>query len=269
LLLAILCLWLAIRPHPGRPPRTVVDDFWAPIFDKQSPILLVVGQPKVYNLTGMLEAEMSKLLPGPGSPPPGTGDQVTVPVKNIVPNWDRYLAIGDATCLANVVALLAQRNRVYHVRGGGSTTFADLRENPAVLIGGFTNDWTIRLMGQLRFTFQAGPNLASHYVFDAQNPQSRQWQLGDVWPEWKMPIDYAVISRVRDRTTGRAVITAAGITQFGTAAAGEFLTNPDYLAQFLRFAPPDWQKKNLQVVISTNVIQGTAGPPQVLATQFW
>jgi hypothetical protein len=265
---ALLLVASSLQKHPG---RSIVDQFWAPMLASSSPILVCVGQPKVYNLTGSLESEMSKRLPGPGVRPvtPPGQDQISVSLQNVVPNWDRYLAIGDATCLANVVGLLAQRNRVYHIRGGGSTTFADLRESPAVLIGGFTNDWTIRLMGHLRFTFEAGPRNASHYIYDSFRPQNRDWQLGDVWPDWKMPVDYAIVSRVLDRTTGRAIITAAGITQYGTAAAGEFLTNPDFLSQILRSAPKNWENKNLQVVLSTNVIQGTAGPPQVVATHFW
>ena len=270
--LALVLVTLLVVSRPKHANRTVVDQFWGPMLGGSAPILVVVGQPKVYNLTGSLEAEMTRLRPGPGIQTTGGSigsDQITVSLKNVVPNWDRYLALGDATCLANVVGYLAQRSRVYHIRGGGSTSFADLRESPAVLIGGFTNDWAIRLMGQLRFSFEAGSDSRTHFVYDSLHPNKRDWLLGDVWPDWKMPVDYAIVSRVRDRTTGRAVITAAGITQYGTAAAGEFLTNPEYLSQLLRTAPAGWENKNLQVVLATNVIQGTAGPPQVLATHYW
>ena len=34
-------------------------------------------------------------------------------------------------------------------------------------------------------------------------------------------------------------------------------------------APVKWQDKNLQVVISTDVIHGSSGPPNVIATHFW
>ena len=84
-----------------------------------------------------------------------------------------------------------------------------------------------------------------------------------------MPLDYAIVSRLLDPTTGKIAVTAAGITQYGTAAAGEFLTNPEYLSRAIRRAPRDWQHMNIQVVPATRVIGGTAGPPQVLATQFW
>lgn len=251
--------------------RTVVDQLWGPILQSPGPILLCVGQPKVYNLLGSLSEEMDRRMPAAGrrAPDAAATDKLTFSANQIVPNWDRYLALGDAMCLSDIAGLLAQRGRVYHIRGGGSTSFADLRENPSVLIGGFTNDWTLRLMGQLRFSFELTPDKDMDYVYDRLHPSNRAWQLSKVWPEWKMPIDYAIVSRVLDPMTGKAVVTAAGITHYGTAAAGEFLTNPEYLSQILQTAPRDWQHKNMQVVLATKVIDGTAGPPQVLATQFW
>ncbi|MBV8821002.1 MAG: hypothetical protein JO022_21770, partial [Acidobacteriaceae bacterium] len=122
---------------------SAVDQFWAPMLGTADPVLLCVGQPKVYNLIGSLEVEMEKAVPAPGTQLSRDAANQKIPgtVGQIVPNWDRYLALGDAICLSDVASLLARRGRVYHVRGGGSTTFADLRENPAVLIGGFTNDW--------------------------------------------------------------------------------------------------------------------------------
>lgn len=261
-LLAIVRFW----PRPG----TVVDQFWMPILRSPEPVLLCVGQPKVYNLIGDLELDMSnKIPPRSRLTPNAANEKITTTVGSIVPNWDRYLALGDAMCLSDMAALFAQRGHEYHIRGGGSTSFADLREDPAVLIGGFTNDWTLRLTGQLRFTFDQSKDRRTVYVHDARHPSSRDWQLTDVWPAWTMPLDYAIVSRVLDPATGRVVVSAAGITQYGTEAAGEFLTHPDYLGEAIHQAPPDWQHKNLQVVLSTKVIGGTAGPPHVLATQFW
>ena len=39
--------------------------------------------------------------------------------------------------------------------------------------------------------------------------------------------DYAIISRILNSKTGEILITAAGIGQAGTRAAGEFLTSPN------------------------------------------
>lgn len=268
---AAIAAGIILFPRLSYKPQTLLDQFWSPMLQSSDPVLVCVGQPKVYNLVGPLEEEMSKQFPGPGQAPSGAAanQKFTFALSGVVPNWDRYLALGDAMCLSDMTALLARHGHVYHIRGGGSTSFADLRESPAILIGAFTNDWTLRLMGHLRFTFEYGPDAGTHYVYDRLHPANRSWQLSDVWPDWKMPMDYAIVSRVLDPATGKMVIEAAGITQYGTAAAGEFVTNPDYLAQLIRQAPADWQHKNLQAVLATKVIDGTAGPPQVLATNFW
>src|ERR1035438_4114052 len=43
----------------------------------------------------------------------------------------------------------------------------------------------------------------------------------------------------------------------------------DLYAPLLAKAPPDWEKKNMEAVIETQVIQGHSGPPNVLAVETW
>src|SRR5262249_55600802 len=57
----------------------------------------------------------------------------------------------------------------------------------------------------------------------------RTWQLPNLAPDGKTPEDYAIVSRVVSAGTGQALISAAGITQYGTRSAGEFLTTPALL----------------------------------------
>jgi hypothetical protein len=270
-LMLVATVLLGLSRRLGKAQSTV-DQFWAPILGSPGSVLLCVGQPKVYNFLEPLESEVTKRLPGPGQPrfPLGRPDgQLSIDLGRVVPMWDRYISIGDAICLSDVAGVLAEKGHAYHIRGGASTSFADLRENPTVLIGAFTNDWTLRLTGELRFSLRRDANGGSPHVYDRLNPSDRKWQLTNEWPDWKMPLDYAIVSRLLDPTTGKIAVTAAGITQYGTAAAGEFLTNPEYLSRAIRQAPRDWQHMNIQVVLATRVIGGTAGPPQVLATQFW
>ncbi|MGB6975806.1 MAG: hypothetical protein WBD67_14085 [Terracidiphilus sp.] len=53
------------------------------------------------------------------------------------------------------------------------------------------------------------------------------------------------------------------------AYAGEILYNPLYLDSLIAKAPADWQHKNLEAVIETQVIQGHSGPPNALAIETW
>jgi hypothetical protein len=68
--------------------------------------------------------------------------------------------------------------------------------------------------------------------------------------------------------TGTSVITAAGLTPFGTAAAGEFITSPAHLERALAEVA-NWWSRSLQIVLETDVIDGAAGAPRVVATHVW
>ena len=168
-----------------------------------------------------------------------------------------------------LTALFEKYGKPYRIRGQGSTSFADLRENPAVLIAAFNNEWTLHTAGQLRFTFVKDSARDIDMVRDSQHPENTEWKLVGAWPYWDVPNDYAIISRVRDVNSDRPVMIAAGITQYGTMAAGEFLTTPEYLSEAISKLPDGWQKKNLQIVLRVPVVRGAPGRPRVLATQVW
>jgi hypothetical protein len=175
----------------------------------------------------------------------------------------------DALALSAITGYLGSQGKQYRVRQTGDTALDDLRDGPAVLIGAFNNAWTMRLLSQARFSFAAEGD--THYIRDRDNPASRKWKLETslTAPVSSFPEDYALISRVLDPTTGRLVVVAAGIIAHGTRAAGEFLSEPSYMAQAEKLAPGDWKHKNIQVVIATRVIGENAGSPRVLAAYIW
>jgi hypothetical protein len=146
---------------------------------------------------------------------------------------------------------------------------ADLRGKPCVFIGGFNNDWTLALAGELRFYFDHDSQTNTSMVRDRSDPGNNAWTVANAWPYPTMPTDYAIVTRARNATTEQTVVIAAGITHFGTVAAAEFLSNPAYFNAALPGAPRDWDRKNMQVVLSVKVMSGTAGPPKVLAVHFW
>ena len=61
----------------------------------------------------------------------------------------------------------------------------------------------------------------------------------------------------------------AGLNHEGTRAAGEFATNPQMIADFVKNSPKDWNKKNLQVVLHTDVVNGVPSSPTVVAVHYW
>jgi hypothetical protein len=64
-------------------------------------------------------------------------------------------------------------------------------------------------------------------------------------------------------------VIAAGLTHFGTGAAGEFLSSPQELEGLARSAPKFLQQNNIQIVLATRPTGLNAGPPRVVAVHSW
>ncbi len=232
--------WIA-----GRNAPTALDRFWGPLFNSREPVLLLIG--------GV----------GPEVPPP------TPPLTVVDLQQSERVAFADAETLSRITGVMMKKGKAFHIRRQQSARLEDLREGPVVLIGAFNNEWTLRLTGQARFRFQR--DLASHesWILDRDHPGERKWMVHTTEPYRNVARDYALVSRMLDPTTGELIVTAAGITKYGTAAAGEFLSEPHYMQEVLRSAPKNWESKNIQIVLTTAMVSESSGPPQVIATYFW
>ena len=125
------------------------------------------------------------------------------------------------------------------------------------------------MAGQLRFTFAQDSSHEVSFVQDRQQPDRRDWKVAGAWPSWDIDTDYAIVSRVFDVNTDHPVVIAAGITHFGTVAAGDFLTDPQHFSEVLPLVPANWRTRNLQVVLKVPVVHGAAGHPRVAAVHVW
>ena len=77
------------------------------------------------------------------------------------------------------------------------------------------------------------------------------------------------MARIFHPDTHAMLVEVAGITQYGTEAAADLITQPELMAEALRSAPAGWQKKNLELVLHVKVISGSPSSPKVVATYFW
>jgi len=264
--LASFAITALILAAPGW-RRSELDQLWAPVLKVQGQVLLCVGLQAAYNLRS---AEAQDAIQGVvGKHPAAAVAHQPIREEDLVLLRDRYVALDDAICLVRLTSLLERYHKPYRIRAEHTTSFADLRDNSAVLIGAFDNPWTLRTGGQLRFTFSKDSEHDTGMVYDSQHPENTEWKLTGAWPNWDITVDYAIVSRILDVTTDRQVVIAAGLTQYGTIAAGELLSNPEYFAEAARQFPRDWQKKNLQIVLRVPVVNRVSGRPRILATHVW
>jgi len=181
----------------------------------------------------------------------------------------RGVPLSDSTTMARIAGVLQAHGQPFIVRAEDLATFGDLRQNPVVLIGAFNDSWSLRLANSGRFTLHQQGD--TDWIQDSQHPSSRTWSVtrpAGAPPE-SMKLDYGLITRVIDPATDRIMVMVGGLWGFGTLASGEFVSDPKYLAAVSQQAPAGWQRKNIQIVISTEVIKGNSGPPKMVAFYAW
>ena len=253
---AILVTLAAVKLWPT---RSALDRLWSPVLESPNPALLCVGQ-RPFVAVSETEPKSS-----PAAAQSAASPQTTL--YQLYYLGSQNVAIADVITMGRLAGLLQAKGKAYHIRGESSTTFEDLRDGPAVLIGAFNNDWSMRMMGPRRFNFERDGDM--FWIKDAQNPSDRSHAVNYTTPYVQVTEDYALISRVLDSVTERMVVLAGGLTGYGTLAASEFLTNPQYMEAIAAHAPANWAHKNIQILIATRVINGKSGPPKALITHFW
>jgi len=236
----------------GNDPQAL---FWRPVLNTSGPVQIIVGDHPNGPPT-LPDGTPAESLP---TPIPGSDLSETVP-------------FADTITIARVTGVLAAHNKPTLIRRSSASSFSDLRQGAAVLIGAFNNEWSLRLTRQMRFSLALDANRHIVYIHDARNPASRAWSwatnqsripaIGANSPKTE---DYALISRIRDSETGHTVVVIGGLYTYGTQAAGEFLTDTNLMQQILRQANLGQWDGNLQIVLVTTVTDGTPGPPRVLA----
>jgi hypothetical protein len=247
-----LCLGIGLLYRGMRLP-SVIDRFWAPITAGSDTATYCLGEP-----SRDLDASAigSLKIPAPGAEP-----------LHFRLHQSGLFALADVTTLTNTAAALETRHKAFRVVPSSSASFTQLREGPIVLIGAFDNIWTLRVTEKLRFGFESKDGVA--LIVDRKSSGPTTWATDWDLPYEKLSRDYAIVARFHDSITGQPVILAAGISEEGTEAAGEILSNPVYLNSLLARAPANWEQMNIEAVIETQVIEGHPGPPNVLAVESW
>lgn len=180
------------------------------------------------------------------------------------------LAFSDALTMARLTGITREfGKKKLDIRRASTFTLTDLRKGPVILVGAFNNVWTMRLDRELRFTYEWNDETHTGMIRDRRNPSGSKWIHDPSVPYSKLNQDYAVVSRFFDPLTEKMVVIVGGMGRDGTLAAGEFVTDPRYLAMLESRAPRNWDRKNLQVLLATDIVKGNTGPPHILDTYFW
>jgi hypothetical protein len=243
--------------HPS-----ALNEFWAPILGSNATVIFCLPNGAGKN------PGMAAIVPDTTATDGGSGQPSS---------WQTFLdheSLGENVVFSDVLAalkisnFLATRNRDSRFRLNVSTTLDDLRQGPVVLIGGMDNQWTLRAIANLRYHF-SGNDQETFWISDNKNPGNKNWALALDTHYSKVNHDYAIIARIHDDATGEPEVIAAGIGMSGTAAAGAFLVDPVQLAELRKKIGPGFKNNDFEAVLSTDVVDGIAGTPKIVAVSVW
>jgi hypothetical protein len=242
----VLCAAAAVLWHSAQ--RSPFDFFWGPLVKSSEPVLFCVADQSRYSTITLRDAA-----------DPSRQTQLQDNLTAII--------FDDLNPIVRVAGLLQSNGKKYIVKGEGVTNLLDLRNGPTVFIGAFDNAWTLRLTAPLRYHFANNPEMMDFSIVDSTKPGQPGWVVNRMQQMTTNNYrDFAIVARFTDGTTGKLAVVAAGVARGGTRVAAEYLTDPADLAQLERAAG---NRKNMEVVLSTQIIDGEPGTPKVEASYFW
>lgn len=251
--LALLAVAWNIRQR-----ATPLELFWAPLLQASGQIVVCTSGAPALTTTDNSVIELLRRPHAPGATL--RMDQFAVS-QQVHTSWPTVQAIGDLS------RMLGEQRKPFQLRSPSEMSFEQMKSQPIVVIGMFSNPWTIELTRQLRFTFELADD--GHYlVKDAKHPEMVRHVRG-LYPASAMPVDYALITRLVNAQRDRSVVAIGGISGLGTQVAADFATNARSWEQFARVAQSGWEQKNVQILLETRIIGNTPSPPTIVATHVW
>ncbi len=194
---AVVVLGLAAAAFRSSP--NAVESFWGPVWASSDSVLVGLGAAPVP-------------APAPGVTPSGDRGPTFLDVM-------RYdgVAFADALTMARLNGVTREYSKKkLDIRRASTFTLTDLRKGPAILVGAFNNSWTLRLVRDLRFTYEWSEEDHRGAIVDRQNPKSRSWIHNPNIPYSELTQDYALVSRFLDPLTEKMLVVVGGMGRDGT-----------------------------------------------------
>jgi hypothetical protein len=265
-LIAILAAGAALGAswYRERGSRTL-HTFWSPFLGSSKTVLISIGSNAVYRVG---DAQVDEYIRQHGITSGGmeffptfAPDQ-TLASTGLHPASDSFVALGDVAAASETVRTLTKFGQDFEERFPNDISFAEVRDHPTILIGGFNNPTTLELTRPLPFVL-SGRNR----IVDRASP-NRFWELHASTDSHDTE-DYAVLSRLLGAKEVAPLISVAGLGQYGTLAATELISKPGNLDPLIAALGPEWASRNFQAVLRIKVVDFKPVSTVVVATRSW
>ena len=211
-----------------------IERLWKPVADAKAPLIISIPVLTTKTPTGTI------------------GDRV---------------GIGVAAAISMAADFLNAHGLAYRLRFGAALSFEQLKEQPSLLLGGFTSVWGMWAAKGLPYKLVSGETWADSYIEDSQS--GKRWQAENLQSDGYATADYAIVARLFHPVSGQIMFVAAGITTFGTEGAASVLFEPRTFAEVVKDAPTNWESKNFEAIVKVSIMGTTPSMPEVVAKHFW
>ena len=239
--------------------------FWGPWNGSSKPVIIAVGSNAVYRLSdNMLEqyARAHQLETHGQEFFVPLAPDATVRGGDLTPAENSFVALGDVAAVSNIVASLTRQKQSLQERFPNDISFAELRNSPSLLVGGFNNPMTLELTKNLRFV------LGARNEIDDRQDHNRRWLL-HASEDSHDTEDYAIVTRLTQTHDDAPMLSVAGMGQYGTLAAADYICSPTAISEMTRKLPSDWASRNLQLVLHVKVVDFKPAATEVVAMHTW
>jgi len=229
--------------YRGAPAQTAVEAFWAPVIHDQHSVILCTGSSTFApnNYSGVVTADKTIEYP--------------------------FVSIQAASAISQISSTLEHAGSSTELMPSATTSLPELREHSVILLGGYNNDWTLRLLQPLRFHMMPMTPTNTESIVD-QTPPHAHWDRDTSQP-YSSADDYAIVARFRDPTIDGWVVVLAGEGRNGTEAAAQFVASPHYMELLKESIGSGFASRNLEAVLKVSVIEGKTGAPSIQAVYSW
>ncbi len=245
---------------------SALEVFWSPFLGTRDTILFCIPTDVGKNKGGAFTSLST--TPSLLSRSKIKGSSVVGPTFLDYESLGQNVVYSDMLATLRIANVFAIHRREYRVRLNVSTSLEDLRQGPTVLIGGMDNQWTMRVLAPLRFHFE-GSDEEGFWITDTKNPGFKDWFLDLKQLYMAVNRDYAIVAHLHNEQTGQPEVIVAGIGMSGTAAAGEFIADERHVEELRRKLGADFNRRDYEVILSTDVVNGVAGAAKIIAVTSW
>jgi len=178
---------------------------------------------------------------------------------------DSYTGIGELIAVHDLTSLFDQRHADFILKRSPLVTWDEARARNLIFIGSIAENGSLKELPSTQdFTLIATANAAGIVNHHPKPGEPETW----LRPEHPLTRDYAIVALLPGIEPNLHMFVFSGLTTLGTQAAVEYASNPEDVAELLRYATPDGKVHNFEALLEVSISGGVPLQPKLLSLRI-